>query len=130
MIVFIIAAFAMQPAIQPAVEENEIVVTARRLQRWRGKASANGRGSRCRTTQSTGHGELDQIACDSLRYCMNQLTPDLIAASDRKIAKAVREQRLAALNSGLERCSGEQHRLRVADWIGRRTENGIGNAND
>ena len=130
MIFLALAALATQPVIRPAPQETEIVVTARRLKNWRGKASVSRRGSRCRTIQSTGEAGLDQIACDSLRYCMIRLTPEMSAASDLKLSKAVREERLTSLNRQLEDCGAEQHRVRVTDWVERRAAARSNNAQD
>ena len=128
--IFLAAVLALAPAVQSAPTESEIVITARRLKDWRGKASANARESRCRTTRTTGDTTLDQIACDSLRYCMVRLTPAMVAATDRKLTRAMREQRLAALNREIETCGAEQHRLRVADLVERRAASRMNNAQD
>ncbi len=98
--------------------ETEIVVVARRLKAWRGKVSANARGSRCKTVQSTGDREPDQIACDTLRYCTGQLTAAFQAASS--LDRSRRDERMQVINRQLAACGDDQQRLRVADLLARR----------
>jgi hypothetical protein len=107
-------------AASPAPPSNEVLVTARRLQDWRGKASANAKGSRCRTVASSGDKDLDQIACDSMRWCMGTLQGQAAALSERNVAASVLEQRQAALNQALAGCTTDQHERRVADLLDRR----------
>lgn len=105
-------------AAAPAPTPQEVVVTARRLKDWRGKASIKAGVSRCRTVKSTGDGELDQIACDSARFCMVKFTPEVEAIAKLRVAE--RERRFAAINATLARCGEEQQQLRVADLLERR----------
>lgn len=117
----ILAAFSLLAApAAPAAVPSEVVVTARRLQDWRGKASANVRGTRCRTVRSTGDKDLDQIACDSMRWCMGSLQGQAAALAESGIAADVLKQRQAALNAGLTTCMTEQHERRVSDLLDRR----------
>ncbi|UUR07377.1 hypothetical protein [Sphingomonas glaciei] len=118
----ILAAFSLMAAqaVAPASPSSDVVVTARRLQAWRGKANANARGSRCRTTQSTGDKDLDHIACDSMRWCMGTMQGQAAALAERGIAADVRQQRQATLNAGLTTCMTEQHERRVSDLLDRR----------
>lgn len=109
---------AQSAALLPPPTEQEIVVTAQRLKDWRGTMKANGKGTRCQTKVSTGDEGLDQIACDSLRYCAEQMTPDFEAAF--KLSKTARDRRLQAINQKIEQCSGEQHQLRLTDLMDRR----------
>jgi hypothetical protein len=104
----------------PAAVPSAVVVTARRLQDWRGKANGNARGTRCRTVRSTGDKDLDQIACDSMRWCMGTLQGQAAALGERGIAADVLKQRQAALNAGLTTCMTEQHERRVFDLLDRR----------
>ncbi len=117
----ILAAFSLLAAqAAPAAVPSEVVVTARRLQDWRGKANANARGTRCRTVRSTGDKDLDQIACDSMRWCMGSMQGQAAALAERGVAAAVLKQRQAALNAGLTTCMTEQHERRVSDLLDRR----------
>jgi hypothetical protein len=117
MILLAIALAVQTVAPQPS---NEVVVTARRLKDWRGQASSNANGSRCRTTTSTGDKELDQVACDSMRWCMGSLQKEASALNEKGLSRAEREQRGTALNSSLTRCVEDQHQRRVADLLDRR----------
>jgi hypothetical protein len=112
-------AFALQ-AVPVVTVPDEVVVTARRLKDWQGRASANEHGSRCRTTRSTGDKELDQIACDSMRWCITSLQAQAAGISQKGLPREVREQRTAALNSGMTACMEEQHTRRVTDLLDRR----------
>ncbi|MEA1072556.1 hypothetical protein [Sphingomonas sp. LY160] len=103
----------------------EVVVMARRLKDWRGTASANAKGTRCRTVKSTGDADLDRIACDAMRYCMIQLTPDVASAGDKRLTKSEREARMRVIDSRLAQCSEQQHGLRVADMVERRFQRTI-----
>ena len=58
---------------------------------------------------------------------MTKLTPNMVAATDRKVAQDVRERLMAEVNRDLERCGTEQHRVRVADWVERRAANRMNN---
>ena len=118
MILAALSLLAAQAA--PAAVPSEVVVTARRLQDWRGKASGNARGTRCRTVRSTGDKDLDQIACDSMRWCMGTMQGQAAALAERGVAAAVLKQRQAALNAGLTTCMTEQHERRVSDLLDRR----------
>ena len=112
-------ALAVQAAAPPVkVTEQEIVVTARRLKDWRGRASAGAKGIRCKTIKTTGDRDLDQIACDSMRSCMGRFTPEVVAAS--KLMRAARDARMQDINQRLAACGEEQQKLRVADLLDRR----------
>jgi len=130
MIEFILVAWAQMLVVEPTSRAEEIVVTARRMQVWRGRAAANERGIRCETTQSTGDADLDLIACDSLRYCMAQLTDQAAAANAKGLRRAERNARLRGLNARLAACGEEQRNLRLTDLIERRAATRTGNAQD
>ena len=111
--------FAAQlSGLPPPSAEGEIVVTARRLKDWRGKIRASSTGSTCKTTKSTGDRELDQIACDTLRYCTAQARAEFTAI--QKLASAERRRQLDELNRRLATCGNEQQQLRVAYLMERR----------
>ena len=114
------ALFLLAVQAAPAAAPSEVVVTARRLQDWRGKANGNARGTRCRTVRSTGDKDLDQVGCDSMRWCMGNLQRHAAAFAERGIAADVLKQRQAALNAGLTTCMTEQHERRVSDLLDRR----------
>ncbi len=105
--------FAAQAAAfpPPSVEE-EIVVNARRLKDWRGKVVGNAKGSKCRTTKTTGDRGLDRIACDALIYCIAQASNEFTAI--QKLASAERQRQLDELNRRLATCGNEQQQLRVS----------------
>jgi hypothetical protein len=117
----ILAAFSLMAAqAAPSAPPSEVVVTARRLKDWRGKANANARGTRCRTVRSTGDRDLDQIACDSMRWCMQSRQGQVAGLAERGIDPSVLQQRQAALNASLTTCMTEQHERRVSDLLDRR----------
>lgn len=59
----------VSPVLQSAVPEQEVIVTARRLETWRGQIS--GPSMKCRTLRSTGDKALDRVGCDAMKVCQH-----------------------------------------------------------
>ena len=70
-----------------AAEDNEIVVTARKMSnRWAGRVSTLDGQSSCVTTKSTGDPEFDTVGCNSLLKCWPEYFPKIEAALKVEVA--------------------------------------------
>ena len=76
----------LEPAPEPAVDQ-DIIVVARKLERWKGRFSQRGNVTKCKTTVSSGDKEIDAVGCDALRLCLSPMMPRIQASDDKSLGK-------------------------------------------
>ncbi|MEQ1510719.1 MAG: hypothetical protein ABL909_10020, partial [Sphingopyxis sp.] len=76
----LVALIGAQAEVAPSVDpesEADIVVLARRLDSWRGRARERNGALECQSIQTSGDRDVDQIGCNAMIICMTQLRPTL-----------------------------------------------------
>jgi hypothetical protein len=75
------------PVVPPTVDDQEIVVTARKLSgRWSGNISTVNSQTTCTTVRSTGDPTFDAIGCRAMMTCWPTYLPQIEAQSKAEIA--------------------------------------------
>ena len=78
-------------------EEPEIVVIAKKLKNWCGNWKVRKGQMTCKTTRSTGDGEIDAIGCSAILTCYGPQTAQIQAIVDAKDKRDAKNARLTAL---------------------------------
>ena len=86
-------------------EGEDVVVMARKLQHWRATISTDPFGTRCKTKQSTGDGEIDAIGCAAMTQCWPDTLARLRAAHARGVAKPDRARLEQEASDAFGACS-------------------------
>lgn len=129
MIVFLLALLATSaspPAAARSVEqeapsvEQEIVVVAQKLARWRAKFVVRGPKLTCTTKRSTGDAEIDAIGCAAFEQCVGQLRSRIDESDRVDLPKATRRKMKVSIGRDLEACITARRDELIADLADRR----------
>jgi hypothetical protein len=120
--VSLLVALALQAAIaEPEFSDNqEIVVTAKRLDKWKGKFSLRGEKFKCKTKTSTGDKSIDAIGCNAIRQCLRPLQPRLTESDDKTLDDDRRRELKTAIFNDLGACVKETRNTMVAEFVSQR----------
>lgn len=84
-------------------QDDEIVVTARKLRDWRAVLVAgSGDALACRIVRSTGDAALDAMACRAQTHCFESARPRIADATSKPAP--IRKRLMAAINRDIETC--------------------------
>lgn len=121
----LLLALALQSAVVvPAVpDDHEIVVTARKLDKWKGKFSLRGEKFKCKTVVSTGDKGVDAIGCNAIRQCLSPLQPRLTESDDKTLGKDRQRALKKAIFDDLGVCVKETRTMMVVDFVSQRKTN-------
>lgn len=70
-----------------ALPDQEIVVIAEKLRRWRGQARLKGGVFKCRSVVSTGDVAIDAIGCKAMEVCSLEIRPQMAEIVAMPIAR-------------------------------------------
>lgn len=118
----LLVALALQTAIaEPEFsEDQEIVVTAKRLDKWQGKFSLRGVKFKCKTSKSTGDKGIDAIGCNAIRQCLVPLQLRLTESDDKALGDNRRRELKKAIFDDLGECVKETRQTMVAEFVSQR----------
>lgn len=118
----IFVAIALQAAMaEPGFSvDQEIVVTAKRLDKWQGKFLLRGEKFKCKTSRSTGDKGIDAIGCNAIRQCLVPLQPRLTESDDKALGDDRRRELKKAIFDDLGACVKETRKTMVAEFVSQR----------
>jgi hypothetical protein len=103
---------------EPEFSDNqEIVVIAKRLDKWQGKFSLRGEKFKCKTSRSTGDKGIDVIGCNAIRQCLVPLQPRLTESDNKAIGDDKRRNLKKAIFDDLGACVKETRNTMVAEFV-------------
>jgi hypothetical protein len=116
--VSLLFALALQAAIaEPEFsDDQEIVVTAKKLDNWRGKFSLRGEKFKCKTSITTGDKDIDAIGCNAIRQCLVPLQPRLTESDNKALGKDRQRELKKAIFEDLGVCVKERRAKMVAEF--------------
>ena len=107
------------PAVADTVED-EIVVTANKLDRWRGQFSLRGEKFKCKTTRSSGDKAIDPLGCAAIVQCLEPMRARIRASDDASQGADARLALKKAINEELGPCVGATRKAMVAEFVAKR----------
>ena len=106
---------------EPEFSDNqEIVVIAKRLDKWQGKFSLRGEKFKCKTSRSTGDKGIDAIGCNAIRQCLVPLQPRLTESDNKALGDDKRRNLKKAIFDDLGACVKETRNTMVAEFVSQR----------
>lgn len=119
--IVMLATPAAAAAEAPPADASPIVVIGQRLKDWRGTWGSKKGVLVCRTTRSTGDGEIDAIGCSALVACASPLVPQFQAIAAAKLSRRERERRLSAASQAMIPCLEREREAGIAALADRRS---------
>lgn len=120
----ILIAFALQSsvALPPVADlvEQDIVVTASKLDRWKGKFTLRGEKFTCKTTQSSGDRAVDPIGCAAILQCLEPHRERLRQSDDAALAAPARLAMKKEVLDELGPCVGKTRKVMIAEFVAKR----------
>ncbi len=120
----ILIALALQSAVvAPAgadTVEQDIVVTASKLDRWKGKFSLRGEKFKCKTTQTSGDKAIDPIGCAAIVQCIEPHRAELRQSDDKALGVPAQIAIKQAIFDALGPCVRDTRKAMVADFVAKR----------
>jgi hypothetical protein len=89
-------------------DEAQIVVLARKLNKWTGRFSVKDGAFSCRTTRSTKDRELDALGCTALLQCAPALRAEITERDAKGTPRARRQALQAQITESLTACTREK----------------------
>ncbi|MEQ1724472.1 MAG: hypothetical protein ABL882_00915 [Sphingopyxis sp.] len=99
------------PSVEPE-SDADIVVLARRLDSWRGRARERNGELECQIIRSSGDRDVDQIGCNAMTICITQLRPTLALHGSERNRTRRRALQIAA-NQALSNCVRSQRQTQL-----------------
>ena len=120
----LLIALALQSSVAPAAAfdtvDPDIVVTANKLDRWRGQFSLRGEKFKCKTTRSSGDKAIDPLGCAAIVQCLEPMRARIRASDDASQGADARLALKKAINEELGPCVGATRKAMVAEFVAKR----------
>lgn len=120
---FLLALLLQTAAAQASVAEagdQDIIVTASKLDRWKGKFSLRGERFKCQTTQTSGDKAIDPIGCAAIVECIEPHREQLRQSDDEALGVPARIAIKKAILDALGPCVRDTRKAMVAAFVARR----------
>lgn len=101
-------------------EEAEIIITAKRLDRWRGQFWLKREKFKCKTVRSSGDRAIDPIGCAAIAECLEPLKVRIGEGDDKGLGKERQIALKKAILDELGPCVGRVRKAMVADFVAKR----------
>jgi len=121
--VSLLIALTLQSVAAPALAdtvEQDIVVTANKLDRWRGKFSLPGEKFKCKTITSSGDKAIDPLGCAAIVQCLEPLRARIRASDDTSLGTPAQLALKKAITDELGPCVGATRKTMVAEFVANR----------
>ncbi len=119
----LLIALALQSVAAPAVADTadqDIVVTATKLDRWRGKFSLRGENFKCKTIRTSGDKAIDPIGCAAIVQCLEPHRVRIRESDDKTLGKPAQLAIKKAIEEQLGPCVRDTRKTMVAAFVANR----------
>lgn len=116
-------ALTLQSVAAPAVAdtiEQDIVVTANKLDRWRGRFSLRGEKFKCKTIQTSGDKAIDPLGCAAIVQCLEPQRVRLRQSDDKTLSTPAQIAIKKAIMDELGPCVAATRKAMIAEFVAKR----------
>jgi hypothetical protein len=116
-ILLALAFFGQAEPASETVDNNEIVVVGKKLDRWRGEFSLRGEKFKCKTKRSSGDKQIDPLGCQAIKLCIVPLQSRLTESDNKALGTARQKELKKEIFDDLGACVKETRAKLVADLV-------------